>query len=72
MGRTILWGFMALMSIGTGAKVKAGRSSTITEVLGLGRDKMVVVLLRGMELQSLPWKVALAFWFLAQHSATSY
>ena len=72
MGGTILWGFVASMSIGTGVDIRADRDCTITEVLGFGKDRMVVVLLKGVEFQSLPWKVALASQFSAQHSATSY
>ena len=60
------------MSIDTGAEVRDGRGGTITEVLGFGRDNMVMVLLRGAELWSLPWKVALASLFLAQCSAALY
>ena len=60
------------MSIGTGAEVGGGRGGAVTEVLGFGRDNMVMVLLRGAELQSLPWKVALASLFSAQHTAASY
>ena len=60
------------MSIGTGAEVEAASGGAATEMLGLGRDKAVVVLLRGVELWSPPWKVALASQFSAQHSAASY
>ena len=60
------------MSIGTGVEVRGGGGGTVTEVLSFGRDNMVMVLLRGAELRSLPWKVALASLFLMQHSAASY
>ena len=51
---------MALISIGTGAEVEVGGGGAAMEMLGLGRDKTVMVLFKGAELQSLPWKVALA------------
>jgi len=69
VGGTILWGLAMLMSIGVGAKMGGG---TVMKTLGLGRNKMVVVLLRGAELWSLLWKVALASQFSAQYSAASY
>ena len=67
-----MWEFMASMSIGTEMEVEAGKGGAVMKVLGFGRDKIVVVLLRGAELWSLPWKVALASQFLAQYSAASY
>jgi hypothetical protein len=54
VGGTILWRFAALMSIGTGAEIRAGRGGIILMLLGFGRDKTVVVLVRGVELQSPP------------------
>jgi hypothetical protein len=51
VGGTILWGFMALMSIGTGVEVRNGRGGTVMEILDFSRDKMVMVL-REAELQS--------------------
>jgi hypothetical protein len=57
VGGTILWGFVVLISIGMEAEVGGG---AVMEALGLGRAKMVVVLLRRAELQSLLLKVALA------------
>jgi hypothetical protein len=60
------------MSIGTGVEVGAGGGGAVPVLLGFGRDKTVVVLVRGAELWSLPWKVVLASWFLAQHSAALY
>ena len=41
---------MALMSIGTRVEVGAGGGGTVMEVLGFGKDRMVVVLLKGVEL----------------------
>jgi hypothetical protein len=57
------------MSIGMEAEVGDG---TVMEALGLGRAKIVVILLRETELQSLLLKVALASQFSVQHSAASY
>jgi hypothetical protein len=54
MGGTILWGFVVLMSIGTGAEIGAGRGGAVLVLLGLGRNKTVVVLVRGVKLWSPP------------------
>jgi len=72
VGGTILWGFVALMSIGTGVEIRAGRDCTVTEVLGFGKNRIVVVLLKRAELWSLPWKVALASQFSAQYNTALY
>ena len=53
MERSILWGFAALMSIGTGTEIGTGEGRTAIELLDLDRDKIVVVLFKEAELQSL-------------------
>ena len=61
-----------MMSIGTRMEVKAGKGGTVMKILGFGKDRIVVVLLKEAELWSPPWKVALASWFSAKHSAALY
>jgi hypothetical protein len=72
MGGTILWGFMMSMSIGTKTEIGGGGGGTAIEALSLGRNKMVMVLLRRVKLQNPPSKMALAFWFLIQCSTALY
>ena len=53
MGASILWWFTVSIFIGTRVKMGTGRDGAVIEMLGLGRNKIVVVLFRGMKLQSL-------------------